>query len=108
MSKRRRSRRRSTRAPKGSPLIAVLVGAAIVVLFIIFIFTGSDPVGVFGGDDQAAAPAIRPALSTAGGDWWQVYFTDPVQSYDPDNLSGTVPEKLIQRIDGAQKRNPGI
>lgn len=105
MSKSRRSRSRYSRTSPRNPLVAIVVVAALILFFIIYVFTGSDPVGLFGdGGKQAAAPAIRPALSAAGGDWWQVYFTNPGQVYDPQILTGTVPGQLIQRIDNAQNQ----
>jgi phosphatidylserine/phosphatidylglycerophosphate/cardiolipin synthase-like enzyme len=35
--------------------------------------------------------------------WWEVYFTDPHTINDPDNLEGSIPEKLIEYIDGAER-----
>ena len=34
--------------------------------------------------------------------WWEVYFTDPITINNPDVLTGSIEEKLIQYIDSAQ------
>ena len=34
--------------------------------------------------------------------WWDVYFTDPQTINDPDNITGSIEEKLIQLINNAQ------
>jgi phosphatidylserine/phosphatidylglycerophosphate/cardiolipin synthase-like enzyme len=82
--------------------VAVLVAAGVLILFIIFIFTGSDPTGIFSGGEPDIAPALQPALSSAGGDWWKVHFSEPGAEYDLDNLGGSVAGKLIQFVDSAQ------
>ncbi|MEM7538542.1 MAG: phospholipase D-like domain-containing protein [Chloroflexota bacterium] len=67
--------------------------------------------------DSSATPAPKvtvdafPAIAGSGGDWWQVYFTNPVwgdnappigKGEDLD-LTGTVAEKLITYINSAQQ-----
>ncbi|NTU56749.1 MAG: hypothetical protein HGA79_10915 [Anaerolineales bacterium] len=42
-----------------------------------------------------------PEVPLAGG-WWDVYFTDPVKHRDPNVVTGSVEEKLIQFINTAQ------
>ncbi|MCZ2127334.1 MAG: phospholipase D-like domain-containing protein [Anaerolineales bacterium] len=34
--------------------------------------------------------------------WWEVYFTDPLNMGNPNNLSGSIEEKLIELINSAQ------
>jgi len=36
------------------------------------------------------------------GSWWEVYFTDPLTINDQNNLSGSLPERLITFINNAQ------
>jgi len=48
-----------------------------------------------------STPVIIGQTPTSGG-WWDVYFTDPVNHHNPDVISGSVEEKLIQYIDAAQ------
>jgi phosphatidylserine/phosphatidylglycerophosphate/cardiolipin synthase-like enzyme len=56
-----------------------------------------------------AVPKVTPTAETtpkvaagSGGDWWQVYFTDPLNVNDPNNLAGTIPERLIDYINNAR------
>jgi phosphatidylserine/phosphatidylglycerophosphate/cardiolipin synthase-like enzyme len=65
------------------------------------LWTGSDPLGLFSPSEEV--PAAPPAVVGSGGDWWQVYFTDPQRVNNPDELAGSVPEKLIEHIDDAQR-----
>lgn len=82
----------------------ILVLGLVVLLAVFFLFTGDDPAGLFGKPQRAAENVTirRPARIGSGGDWWQVYFTDPGQLDDPENLTGTIPEILIEHIDNAQ------
>ncbi len=41
-----------------------------------------------------------PAASSTK--WWEVYFTDPLTTNDPDVITGSIEEKLIQFINNAQ------
>ena len=96
-SKSTTSRRRSSRL---SPAAALLI----VVIFLIcggfYLLTGADPLGLFA--PTLTPPATSPALIGSGGDWWQVYFTDPLKMNNPDNLTNSIPEKLINYINQAQ------
>jgi phosphatidylserine/phosphatidylglycerophosphate/cardiolipin synthase-like enzyme len=76
--------------------------AAVVILGAYYILTGSDPLGLFSETPiPEPTPVVAPDI-TGGGDWWQVYFTDPNTMNDPENLTGSIPEKLIEHINGAQ------
>jgi len=124
----RSTARRSSSGRKSPPLQGqqarlkqVLAVGAIVILVIAggyYLFTGVDPLGLFTpaeeapvGETRAAeiqaeevsAPEAPSPPGAGGGDWWQVYFTDPQKVNDPDNLSGSIPEKLIALIDNAQR-----
>ncbi|MFN2103631.1 MAG: phospholipase D-like domain-containing protein [Candidatus Promineifilaceae bacterium] len=46
----------------------------------------------------------RFVITTTGeaGDWYDVYFTDPPQEYDPRNFAGEAPDALSVLIDQAQ------
>jgi phosphatidylserine/phosphatidylglycerophosphate/cardiolipin synthase-like enzyme len=43
-----------------------------------------------------------PAVISPTTKWWEVYFTDPLTIYNPDVLTGSIEEKLIQFINNAQ------
>ena len=78
-----------------NPVIAAVVVVVVVIFAGIYALTGSDPLGVF-------EPTPLPSIGS-GGDWWQVTFTEPQSGGDPDDLAGSIPEKLIEYIDGAQR-----
>ena len=81
---------------------ALIVGGLIFAAY--YLLTGSDPLGLFGQDE--ATPTARPAIpgSLGGsGDWWQILFTDPQTVNDPKDLRGSIPEKLIDYINNAQR-----
>ncbi|MBL8062976.1 MAG: hypothetical protein JNK32_08165 [Anaerolineales bacterium] len=42
------------------------------------------------------------ATPVSAAEWWEVYFTDPLTVNDPNNPAGSIEEKLIQFINGAQ------
>lgn len=94
------SRRRQTRLNR---LVTSALILTVVILAAYYLSTGSDPLGLF---TRIIATPTRssPPLATvgSGGEWWQVYFTDPANAGGPDNLAGTPAEKLIERINSAQ------
>jgi len=69
------------------------------VLGLIFLVTGADPLGLFTPTNQAPSGGSE----TGSGGWWQVYFTDPTRINNPDDLKGSIPEKLIAYIDSAHE-----
>jgi phosphatidylserine/phosphatidylglycerophosphate/cardiolipin synthase-like enzyme len=80
------------------------------ILLGIYLATGSDPLGLFSSAEETPTTAAvsepqevtGPAVES-GGDWWEVYFTDPLNVNDPENLANSVPEKLIGYINDAQR-----
>ena len=80
--------------------ILITIGGAILAIF--YVLTGSDLLGLFASPEEEVAP-IEIYDTSGSGDWWQVYFTDPVNMNDPDNLTGSIPEKLIYFIDNAKQ-----
>ena len=94
MREERVTKRRRTRAQ--FIVLNRTMSAAFVVMAGLFLIFGCGPRVDSGG--TAATP-----VSPSGGDWWEVYFTDPARINDPDNLTGSIPEKLIERIDAAEE-----
>jgi phosphatidylserine/phosphatidylglycerophosphate/cardiolipin synthase-like enzyme len=43
-----------------------------------------------------------PAIPLPSNKWWEVYFTDPLTINNPDVLTGSIEEKLIEFINNAQ------
>jgi len=109
------SRRRSSRPQQGVIVLFVTVILAILGLF--YALTGINVGGVF-DVTQTSVANVPPPISTdtpfqpgdsvstsvSGGqsDWWQVYFTDRLTMGDPNHISGSIEEKLIERINAAQ------
>jgi len=104
----------------------------IIVFGVCYLFTGNDPSGLFTGNDETSQPPTaivqeevvpeeesenqapsteeeevtqpisEPDTAPSGGDWWQVYFTDPANINNPDDLSGSLAEQLIELINNAE------
>ena len=92
MAKRVNLREQRARA---NQIVTVAVIIVVVVSGVYYLLTGSDPLGLFGPPP--------PKIIGRGGDWWHVYFTAPQNINDPDDLVGSIPEKLIDYIDNAQR-----
>jgi len=85
----------------------------VIILGGVYLCSGKDPLGLFEPGEGApiAAPGATPTRAInqppagggSGGDWWEVYFTDPQNVNDPETLRGSIPEKLIAYIDQAQR-----
>jgi phosphatidylserine/phosphatidylglycerophosphate/cardiolipin synthase-like enzyme len=95
-TKKKPSSQKSSKSPSRNQIVTI---ATVVVLILVgyYVLTGSDPLGLFSSLEDTS-----PATIGSGGDWWQVYFTDPHTVNDPDNLRGSIPEQLINYINGAQ------
>jgi phosphatidylserine/phosphatidylglycerophosphate/cardiolipin synthase-like enzyme len=79
----------------------------VLILGLVYTLTGRDPTGSFSGTDTPASDtptvvvsAVPPTSSI--NDWWEVYFTDPVNMGDPEQWEGSVEAQLINRINNAQ------
>lgn len=82
--------------------VAIVVGVLLLAAY--FVLTGSDPLGLF--TEAVPTPTVEeatPVQVASGGNWWEVYFTDPQNINDPQKLEGSIPEKLISYINSAQK-----
>lgn len=106
MAKKKSSSRGGVPKNLQGPLGIVVVG-----LVLLFGFLGLDPLGLFGGGDQPPAqtgtennpPVVETApASSSSSSWWQVYFTDPLNMNNPDQILGSIEAKLINNINQAQ------
>mgnify|MGYP000122185702 CR=1 FL=1 len=86
-------------------IFTVVVILIFLILVGVFLATGKDPLGLFTGEPTPTAVAVVPTPTVAAGrsDWWEVYFTDPNTINNPDDLTGSIPEKLLAYINSAQK-----
>jgi phosphatidylserine/phosphatidylglycerophosphate/cardiolipin synthase-like enzyme len=65
-----------------------------------YLITGEDPLGVF---QPPAATSVPTTVAGQGGAWWTVYFTQPGAQPNRTDVTGTVAEKLIEHVNGAQE-----
>jgi phosphatidylserine/phosphatidylglycerophosphate/cardiolipin synthase-like enzyme len=84
-----------------------VAGIVVIVLVLLFAFAGLDPFGMFGGEQSPtpvgsgdASPVVESAPSS--GSWWEVYFTDPINLNNPDQIAGSIEGTLIDYINRAQ------
>jgi phosphatidylserine/phosphatidylglycerophosphate/cardiolipin synthase-like enzyme len=99
-----KKRRSSAASRRQQRIITIVVVVGVVILGGYYLLTGADPLGLFSqAEATPTASTAPPVVAGSGGDWWQVYFTDPQNVNDPDNLTGSIPEKLIDYINNAQR-----
>ena len=109
MSKKRRSTtRKPSSASRGSKRILGLLTAVVVALFgAYYLLNGSDLLGAFtqiGSPTTSRPTSPAPTTARAPSDtWWAVHFTDPHTFGSPDQLAGSIEDKLIQHINQAQR-----
>ena len=101
---------------KSKSTASILAIIFFVILGGVFLFTGNDPLGIFTPEEvtptsvvavvEGDAPTVeqsQPVATRAAEDWYQIYFTDPNTINDPENLAGSIPENLIERINNAKQ-----
>jgi len=107
-----RSTSSSQKSGRTSQLIAIAAVVVIVIMGGVYLCTGEDPIGLFDpGKGTPVAPVTAQAPTPTAGagpapssrTWWEVYFTNPNKINDPDNLRGSIPEKLIAYINEAEQ-----
>jgi len=77
--------------------LTIIILAAVVLFGAYYAFTGNDALGIFTPTEEPAPP-----ISNASGDWWEVYFTDPLNVNDPANWQNSIEARLIDKINAAQ------
>jgi phosphatidylserine/phosphatidylglycerophosphate/cardiolipin synthase-like enzyme len=96
-------KRRAVSRKNASATLLVLI-----VLFILGVFyglTGKDPGGIFSNGTVAptiASPVAGATSANGSSDWWEVYFTDPVNVNDPANWQNSIEGRLIDKINAAK------
>jgi phosphatidylserine/phosphatidylglycerophosphate/cardiolipin synthase-like enzyme len=104
MAKKRTARRKSSSKSPLSRNITILVTLSVLVLAVIYAFTGEDYLDLF---DETSPVTPTEIVQTGGsGEWWTVYFTNPPQTSkitNKDILTGSVAEELVNLINEAQQ-----
>lgn len=91
---------------KNNSTLTLVILWTLLILGLVYVATGADPLNLFEpGEDVVvtANPGTDDPTPVSAGPRWQVFFTDPTTINDPNNLAGSIPEKLIERINAAQK-----
>jgi phosphatidylserine/phosphatidylglycerophosphate/cardiolipin synthase-like enzyme len=98
MPKRRRVSRKNSS-------FAVLALVVLFILGIFYLLTGKDPGGIFGTVTTTPTSIVSNGATSVPGassDWWEVYFTDPINVTNPANWQGSIEGRLIDKINAAQ------
>lgn len=100
------SRKKSSRSNNTFMLVILF---AVLCFGAIYTFTGTDVLGIFtetetptpAGEGPVTPPEVPP-VPNSSGEWWEVYFADPLNINDPDNWGNSIEARLIEKIDAAQ------
>jgi len=96
---------------KKSASSTLLVLAVLFVLGVFYTLTGKNPGGVVSvatitpavGVSTGSSPVVdAPTAANASADWWEVYFTDPINVKNPVEWQGSIEGRLIDKINAAQ------
>jgi Phosphatidylserine/phosphatidylglycerophosphate/cardiolipin synthases and related enzymes len=102
-------KRRGVSKKNASSTLWVLI--VLILLGIFYAVTGKDLGGIFRGETFTPTAGIStgsspvpgaPTAANASSDWWEVYFTDPVNVNNPANWQGSIEGRLIEKINAAQ------
>jgi len=89
--------------------LTLIVLFAVIAFGAYYAMTGNDVLGVFTPTEEPSqsgsnSPAtVMPPSTNATGDWWEVYFADPLNINDPNNWQNSIEGRLIDKINAAQK-----
>ena len=92
--------------------MTLIVVVAVIAFGIFYSITGNDVLGIFTPTEEppagpvANSPADGPAVppvTNATGDWWEVYFADPININNPDVWQNSIEARLIDKINAAQR-----
>lgn len=115
------SRKRTMSKAQGG-IVTLLITVLLVICGVFYSLTGINPGGVFPTADAptsdvpldvATTTPFQPGDVTATldsgqppvppqGEWWRVYFTDPLTINDPANYSNSIEQRLIEFINVSQ------
>ncbi|HKJ38926.1 MAG TPA: phospholipase D-like domain-containing protein [Anaerolineales bacterium] len=105
-----KSKSRKTKS-KSNPAVTLLGLVVVLALGAVYYLTGNDPVGIFSdtetptsvaAPDSSNPPSAPPSNNSGSSDWWEVYFTDPVNMDDPEQWQGSIEEEIIKKINAAK------
>jgi phosphatidylserine/phosphatidylglycerophosphate/cardiolipin synthase-like enzyme len=88
--------------------LTVFILIVVIGLGAIYSLTGKDLLGIFTATEAPASgrsvtqPGAPLPGSNTSSDWWEVYFTDPLNVNDPNNWQNSIEGRLIDKINAAQ------
>ena len=100
-----------SRKKNSNSSLTLIILAAVIIFGAYYAFTGNDALGIFTPTEEPATPGgpveqpdtpLPPPVSNASGDWWEVYFTDPLNINDPADWQNSIEARLIDKINAAQ------
>ena len=123
-----KKKKKKTVSKKNANMTLILL-AGVILLGGYFMLTGNDPLGLFSEIENMEIPAVDVALTEGAeivsgqieetlvvpptpvpqvdtavqGDWWEVYFADWQNMDDPENITGSIAEVIIEKIDAAEE-----
>lgn len=116
-SKKTSGKKKSTQSNKPSNrTVTLIVLVVVLTLGAYYSFTGKDVLGIFTpteepstetplGNSPAGNPTEKPVppVSNVSGDWWEVYFADPLNINQSDIWQDSIEARLIEHINASQK-----
>ena len=93
---------------KQGATFTVLGFVVILILGVLYSLTGQDPTGSFSETEAPTSIVVNvsdtsvPSTNNGSGNWWEVYFTDPVNIDNPEQWQGSIEEEIIKKIDSAR------
>ena len=109
------TKRKSSRSKKSSnSALTIIILVVVIGLGAYYFMTGKDVLGIFtptaeppqmepAVESPVAPPNVSPPVTNVSGEWWEVYFADPLNINNPDNWQNSIEARLIDKIDAAQK-----
>jgi phosphatidylserine/phosphatidylglycerophosphate/cardiolipin synthase-like enzyme len=73
-----------------------------IILGVYYMRTGSASLGLFTAPRTAVPLPVTSLPSPVSGNWWELYFTDPVNVNDPAQWQSSIEGRLIEKINAAQ------
>ena len=103
------SRKKSSKSTRSNRTITLIILVVVLCFGAFYALTGTDVLGIFTPSDETVpdtptveVPGVPPPVSNASGDWWEVYFADPLNINDPNNWQNSIEARLIDKINAAQ------
>lgn len=88
---------------RGTSNLSFFVLVILLVVVVYYMYTGSDPLGIFPATETPVPQVLNSAPAPSSGNWWEVFFTDPVNMNNPVQWQNSIEGHLIKKINAAQR-----